>query len=290
MRIGGSNVAGICGISPWSTPLDEFMKITGQVKIPDNPAMEWGRRLEPVVRQKYQEATGRHVFFNQNPNKYGVEFQHPILPFIVGSLDGISENHQESRVLEIKTARTRDAWLDGVPEYYACQVQHYMACTGLNMADVAVLFGASEFDIFEVARDDELISILLKIEVDFWNKHVVPMVPPDCTTPEDRNTRWPRSIQRAVEADGNTARLCSDLKAIKVEIAAIEANKAALESAIKDFLQDNDTLMVSGKPAVTWKQAKDSQGFDKDAFMKEHPDLYKNYLTTRTGSRRFLLK
>ncbi len=291
MRIGGSNVAGICGISPWSTQLDEWLKITGQVTVPVNPAMEWGNRLEPVVRNKYIELTGRRVEYNIDPDKLGIEVIHPEYPFITGSLDGISIKHEgDNRVLEIKTARSRDAWDAGVPEYYELQCQHYMGLTALERCDVAVLFGASDFDVYELYRNDDMVKTITRLLVAFWEHNVLTGIPPECTTPGDRNTRWPTSVQKAVEADELMKVALENLRYIKADIKQLEATHEELESRIKDFVQDNDTLLIGGKPALTWKQSKASTVFDKARFEAENYELYKKYLTTKTGSRRFILK
>lgn len=286
MRIGGSNIAGICGCSPWSTPLDEYMKITGQSCVPDNTAMYWGRAMEPVIRRKYEEETGRTVIFSDDPDKLGLEAIHPKHSFMVGSLDGMT---MDERVVEIKTARLK--WEDGVPEHYQCQVQYYMACTGMQVADVAVLFGHSGFDfkIYEVTRDEELISIMTHLAVNFWHNHVLPMEPPECVTPDDRNTRWSRSVSNAVEGSF-TKPIIDRIKAIKLGLSAMEAEKDELEAAVKDAMKDADTLIIDGKPAVTWKSAKSSSVFDKDKFQKAYPELYREFTTTRPGSRRFIIK
>jgi putative phage-type endonuclease len=285
-RIGGSNIAGICGCSPWSTPLDEYMKITGQTTVPDNSAMYWGRALEPIIRRKYEEETGRDVIFSKDPNKLGLEAVHPEHPFMVGSLDGMTT---DERVLEIKTARVK--WEDGVPEHYQCQVQYYMACTGMKVADVAVLFGSNgfNFEIYEIPRDEELISIMTHIAVMFWNNNVLPMEPPDCVTPADRNIRWSRSVSNAVE-DLSAQKIIERVKALRLGLSAMEAEKDELEAAIKDIMKDNDTLTVDGKAVATWKMAKGSTIFNKDQFAKAHPALYREFTTNKPGSRRFLIK
>lgn len=291
MKIGGSSAAAICGVSPWETPLEVYFKLTGQITIPDNPAMYFGRKLEPIVRDRYQEITGRRVTFNDDPAQFGIWFQHPVYDFIGGSLDGISRKQDgtDNRVLEVKTARSRDVWDEGVPEHYMCQVQHYLACTGFEQADVAVLFGAADFDIFEVQRDQELIDLIILAEVTFWNNHLLPGIPPEPTTPADRNIRWPRSQAKAVEGD-EYAHLIADLKAVRMGIAAMEKQKEEIEAQIKDVLQDNDTLTIGGKAAVTWKQSKASMVFNKDLFSIEHPELFRKYFVERPGSRRLLIK
>ncbi len=286
-KIGGSSIAGICGISPWMTPLDEYMKITGQAVTAVNPAMEWGLLLEPVIREKYMKLTGRSVEFNQDPSLFGLQVVHPDFSFLVGSLDGIADGN---RVLEIKTARSRDAWSDGVPDYYELQVQFYLALTGFETADVAVLFGGSDFQIFEVGLNNELIETMTALLVRFWQNHIETGIPPECTTPADRNIRWPLSETKSVEADPQTIETLSVLKNTRDKIKLLEAIQDQAEAQIKDFMQENDSLLVSGKPAATWKISKSAKVFDKARFEAENYELYEKFLTTKPGSRRFLLK
>jgi len=60
--IGGSDAAAICGLSPYRTPLQVWQDKRGlSGVIPENEAMEWGKRLEPIIRQKYSDTTGREV-------------------------------------------------------------------------------------------------------------------------------------------------------------------------------------------------------------------------------------
>jgi predicted phage-related endonuclease len=266
------------------------MKITGQTITPVNPQMEWGSRLESVIRNKYVEVTGRKVICNEDPDKLGLEYAHPDYPYLTGSLDGIAYTDNGSRVLEIKTARSRDAWDGGVPEYYQLQCQHYMGLTGIGLADVAVLFGASDFEIYEVIRDDDIIQTVTALLVGFWQNHIETGIPPECTTPGDRNTRWPKSEAKSVVADSSMVETLSVLKSTRNEIKRLETIQADLESIVKDALQENDTLLIEGRPAVTWKSAKPSLVFDKDSFAREQPNFYKQYLHDKPGSRRFLLK
>ena len=60
--IGGSDVAAILGLSKWKTPLDVYNdKIADTPSEESNPSIEWGNRLEPVIRQKYSDVTGLSV-------------------------------------------------------------------------------------------------------------------------------------------------------------------------------------------------------------------------------------
>jgi hypothetical protein len=47
---------------------------------------------------------------------------------------------------------------------------------------------------------------------------------------------------------------------------------------------------AGAKPIATWKTAKPSMVFDKDAFRCAHAQLYSQFEIERPGSRRLLLK
>ena len=60
--IGGSDAAGIVGLSKYSTPYTVFLDKTGRLPDkPDNEAMRQGRDLEDYVAQRWMEATGKKV-------------------------------------------------------------------------------------------------------------------------------------------------------------------------------------------------------------------------------------
>lgn len=171
--IGGSDVAAILGLSKWKTPLDVYnAKIAENPVEESNASIEWGNRLEPVIRQKYADVTGIPVTI---PN---TTFRHPEHPFMIANVDGLLP---DGSVLEIKTARSGADWgeegTDEIPEYYLTQVQHYMAVTGAKMCDVAVLIGASDFRIYHVDFDPEIAAMLIEEEKAFWQR-VIDRNPP----------------------------------------------------------------------------------------------------------------
>ena len=198
--IGGSDVAAIIGISKWRTPLDIYNDKTEEGEPADgqeddNPSMEWGRRLEPVIREKYADATG---FWVSKPEAMFVNTDHP---FMIADVDGICE---DGRILECKTARSGKDWGEEgtgeIPQYYQTQVQHYMAVLGAPVCDVAVLIGGSDFRIYTVRRDQELIDLLINDEEEFWEKHVVPGIPPAPMSISEMAATYPVSNGGEVEA------------------------------------------------------------------------------------------
>jgi len=285
--IGGSDVAAILGMSKWKTPLDVYLDKTGQLAdTPDNAPMLWGRNLEPVVRQHYSDVTGRTV---RVPNEI---LRHPEYEFMLANLDGVTN---DGRVLEVKTARTGDEWgeegTDQVPAQYLLQVQHYMAVTGMPVADVAVLIGGQDFRLYHVEEDPELHGILIEREGEFWNHHVIAGVPPEPVTYTDMIASYGRkSVAEEVEADTNTFQAVLGLKSIKQEIARLEQEEENLKAIIFRALGSRDTLVSNGKTLATWKESKPRQTIDSKTLQAAYPEIYRQFLKTGEPSRRFLLK
>ena len=283
--IGGSEAAAILGLSKWKTPYQVWQDKRGlSGERETSEAMEWGTILEPVIRQKYSDVTGRIV-------RLPGHLQDAEHSFMLGTLDGITD---DQRVLEVKTSRSLQDWgepgTDEIPMVYLIQVQHYMRITGLTVADVAVLLAGSDFRIYEVPADKELQDMLVEREYEFWNL-VQTGIPPEPISYADAVKRYRTSTSKAVTASPASVAAFEALKAIKEQYKVIEQSEEAAKTIIMKELAEADTLLaLDGTPIVTWKQSKESQRFDAKAFQAEHPELYKQYLKTIEGSRRFLLK
>ena len=289
--IGGSDVAAILGLSKWATPLQVYRQKRGELDDqPDNPAMRWGRYLEPVVRQAYADETGNEV------RVLGDMVRHPLHEFMVANLDGFIEPASgPRRVFEAKTARTAEGWgepgSDQIPQPYLLQVQHYMAVTGFVVADVAVLVGGSDFRIYEVPEDRELQEMLVDAEAEFWGR-VQRGDPPEPVTVADAVARWGRSSRAdIVMADEATLQAVQTLRAASDSIKAAEAIEEAAKAIVMKALGECDTLVdATGKALVTWRASAAPQRFDAASFRAAHPDLHAQFLKTGEPSRRFLLK
>ena len=281
--IGGSDVAAIIGISKWRTALDVYNSKIGDVEDVDNVSMEWGRRLEPVIRQAYADKTGRTVDIPVDM------FRSTEHPFMVANVDGLCED----RVVEIKTARTSQDWgdegTDKIPDYYLTQVQHYMTVTGKKLCDVAVLIGASDFRIYTVKHDPELEALIVQAEEEFW-KHVENRIPPEPRTLEECKAAFPQSIKAEIEADEQIALSLSSLAEVRKNLAELKETESALLAKIQGYMKDNDTLTLNGAVAATWKSGKPVARLDSAALKAAMPDVYAQFLKAGTPVRRFTLK
>ncbi len=143
LSVGGSDAPVIMGASLWKTRRDLVLERAGIVapERRDSPAMFWGRELERLVIRAYVRETGFAVTYPRR------SVTHPEHDWMYGHLDGLVKSpKRNARVIEAKTAGSARswgrAWTADIPHYYMPQVQHYLACTGLEVADVPVLLAA----------------------------------------------------------------------------------------------------------------------------------------------------
>lgn len=290
--IGGSDAAAAVGLSPYKTPYELWLEKTGRREpedLSDNDRVYFGNLLEDVVASEFARRRNCRV---QRHRATIVHPKHAILrAHIDRRLIGVREG------LECKTADLRMAarWgeedTDDIPLEYWAQSVHYLAVTGFSAWHVAALIGGNTFRSYIVPRDEEAIEALISKELAFWDC-VRTDTPPDPITLDDATLRWPSHIEgKRLVATAEIASAVASLSNTKARIKELEAEKAAAELKIKSFLGDAESLLdAEGRTLCTWKQAKASRVFDKERFEQEQPELHEHYLTTRPGSRRFLVK
>lgn len=169
--IGGSECAIALGLSKRKTALQLYLEKRGELARDnaDDEVMWWGRMLEPIVRQKYAEKTGRIV---RLPPDTIISTDYD---FMLAHVDGVSEaaNGGDFRGYEGKTAFHSTGWgeegTDQIPEEYLLQVQHYLIVTKLPVFDVANLCGR-KFSFYEVHPDKELHEMIIEGERDFMRR------------------------------------------------------------------------------------------------------------------------
>lgn len=284
--LGGSDAAAILGLSRFSTPTDVYLDKRGESKPKDEtPWLRWGNILEPAIRQEYADQTGRTV-------RDGGLMRHPVHCFMLGSTDGLTDCR---RVYEGKNRRTSQGWgepgSDEVPRTCLLQVQQYMAVTGFPVADVAVLFGGSDFQIYEVPADTEIQEMLIEAEAEFWQR-IVDGNPPNPVTFEEAQTRWGSFSQaKEITASDGILRAVNDLRGTKASMKELKGREDELKATISTAMGDADTLVdLDGTRLVTWKLAKAPTRFDKTSFSAAHPELCKEFTIQGKASRRFLVK
>lgn len=167
--IGASEIAIAAGLSPYATPLELYHRKRGELPpLDETDSMRLGLLLEPVVKAEFTTRTGI-AFSDPSPPMY----RHDNYGMILATPDGIIDN---SEVFEAKTAswRMKQLWgdesTDTVPDAYLCQCQMQLAVMGFQFCHLAVLFDAHEFRTYRIARNDELIDMLMRAGIELWQR------------------------------------------------------------------------------------------------------------------------
>jgi putative phage-type endonuclease len=185
--IGGSDAAGVLGVSPFDTPESIYRKKTLPVEeLPelDNRHIRRGVYMEDVVQKML---TGE-IDNGSDPiapfAEEGEHMRHDEHEYIGGTPDAVDA----SRVYEIKCPtmdKLGEITSDGVPRYWMAQVHHYMLLTG-KPATVCI-FDYDGWDIYtvDVEPDPEFEVKMLRVYHEFW-EHVQEGTVPD--TPSVKNS------------------------------------------------------------------------------------------------------
>ncbi len=289
LGIGGSDASVVCGINRYKSPVELWLDKTGQLPYQEaGESAYWGTRLESLVREEFTKRTN-----------IPVEQVHQLLqneedPFMLANLDGICEVPDYGTcIFDAKTASAFKAgeWEDAIPDSYQLQIQHYMAVTGYKAAYIAVLIGGNTFRWKFVERDDELISMLIKLEAEFWS-HVQNGTPPPLdgsdASAKFLAERFPNSTPKShITLPDTAAGLLVQYDEACEQLEILTEQKQQAENLLKEMLGNNE-VGTSGDRIITWKSVSQER-LDSKTLKAEHPALYKKY-ANKTSYRRFTIK
>lgn len=156
--VGGSDVAAIFGVSPWTTPLELWMIKKGRMKAPvksNANQLEMGHLLEPIAAHWYAKKTGNRVYEDTNL------YQHADHPYALANFDRRFERASDGEpgILECKSCTYHKAseWADGaIPLYYELQLRFYLAVADVNIGSFSAIWGNNpdnDLAIPDITRD-----------------------------------------------------------------------------------------------------------------------------------------
>ncbi|EEZ0539082.1 TPA: lambda-exonuclease family protein [Escherichia coli] len=279
--IGGSDVAGILGISPWRTPLEVYLdKVQPRVK-PVAPSKQKvftrGQRMEPYVIDLLSEETGMEIVHRGN------RYIHRDYDFIAAEIDAEAasgENIEIKTVSPFKAKEWGEIQTDAIPVHYTAQAMHGLMVTNKQVCVFGVLIGGDDFRIYRVERDEETIQAILEKEIAFWDR-VKNLNPPEATSVSDVSLMFEKDTGTSIEADGKALALFNDLRDMKSRRKSLEEEIAISEEKLKMYMQEHSVLTLDGKPLCTWK-SQISNRFDQKLFQSVHPELFEKFKTTTT--------
>lgn len=316
-KLGGSDMAGLLGLSQWSTPLSIYARVVSALdgrplKDEDSGPKRRGRHLEWAVMNLYEAETGYSVV--RGPAAPPLARPHQRM-----SLDAVAyatTNADGRRVVEVKTAGMSEvrhwgeAGTDAIPQAYLFQCTWYLGhalrtqMVDLSTADVAALV-AGDLRVYHVPYDAELFEMLEAAAERFWVDHVLPRRPPPITEPlrdvDAAGALYPRHTGDARQWDGLGA---GDRMAVihylqaRKERKDAEAREAEWEARVKLALGTTPRLEGlppdTGAKTLTWRQNKPMQVTDWKAVADAlatgvRPGVYEEIVkantTTKDGAR-----
>jgi putative phage-type endonuclease len=293
--IGASDIAGILGISPWSSPYSVWQSKVGGYGSdgPGSEAMRWGTLLEDAVLDEAARRLGVTVTERQ------VRREHPDHVWARATLDGTYADgpdippwgHEaDAGVLEAKV--TSDPRWHEVPVYYEVQCQWQMEVAGLPRAWVAALHGGRRLSLWTLERDPDTGAGLIGIAAAFWERHVLGGQPPPVdgrpATTRALNRRYGTAVPELAADLGDLEAEIGRLRDIRQSQKALDDERTLLENRVREALGDAETGTAGGETVVTWRPYV-RRSLDLDRLRDEQPQIAGQY-TVRHQLRLLLLK
>ena len=284
--LGGSDAGAVCGLNPYSSPLQVFYdKTSEEVQDKDSESMRQGRDLEEYVARRFMEETGKKV------RRSNFMYRSEEHPFMLADVDRLVVG--EDAGLECKTANAynADKWTNGkIPAHYMIQCYHYMAVTGKKNWYIAVVILGQEFKYAKISWDEEMIQNLITVEENFWKNHILTGKAPQPNGSEADDKfllqRFPESsTQEVLPLNLFDAKLCRRAE-IQEKIKDLEQEQGKIDQEIKLYMGEH-AIAESEKFRVTW-QSVSSERMDSKTLKKEDPETYQKYVKT-ISSRRFVV-
>ncbi|MFD7236437.1 YqaJ viral recombinase family protein [Streptomyces syringium] len=280
--VGGSDIAGILGMSKYTSPLALYLdKIGESVSGPSSPGLAeaafWGHQHEPTIAKVFAERTGlgvveapgmlahvHNLWMLANVDRFVIEPGAPM----------------PDSLLEIKTrsAHQLDEWLHGVPDGPALQTLWYLAVTGYQHAHVAALLGGNRLIIHRVERDEALVEHLVALVGEFW-QCVQNRTPP----PIDGSAATEELLGHLYEVKAETVTVADPAELLPLlerrrELKAREQRTAdelrEIDNHLKGVAGEAEIVTMQGAVAFTWKQ---NGPLVQKRFLAAHPDLARQY-------------
>jgi len=262
--IGGSDIASVVGINPWSSPLAVYYsKIE---KVPEleeeNLPAELGIYNEPFIRTKFEKWFLENEGMSVKVQLIPYILQHPTNKIALANLDGFIVNPllKEEAIIECKMTSERNYtnWRDeNLPDYYFLQIMWYLYVTNCKKCYLCTLVGNNKFVVTVIERNEDVINSIVEKANYFWTnfieKKVLPAPSGDDSSKDILDKMYKAEEGKEIILEDklvDSIRIILDLKKKVTEITQeIELNQQLIKAEMKTA-----TLAHCGKYIITWKE------------------------------------
>lgn len=307
-KITGTRLAAIMGANKWTTEFATWCEITKTFQKPyeETPALIAGRTIEPKQAQFMRDTYMMSNLITPT-DKYGRDyFKTTFGDFfhdrrVVGGMWDyllVDKSGNPTAVLEMKTTKRAEDWVDDVPNYYALQAalyawllnvdQVYMVCSILRESDyddpnAYVPSGENTFVVpFKVSERYPKFDEIITHALEWWEAHVETGISPDYDPKKDADII--KELKKvSVSPDDDMSVLLAEADDLMKRIAAHESIIAPMEQRLKvikeaikataaEQLGDDKTTAVLQSPFHTWtvsRSVKTDIKYDNEKMMAE---------------------
>jgi putative phage-type endonuclease len=256
--IGGSDIAGLLGLSRYASPFSLWADKVGLRPEPPATERQWiGREFEPVLAKLVEARTGLFVAGEQT------WCQRPDEAWMRCTVDGflfespdVADIDAAVGAAEFKTD-ARYGWA-AVPDAIEAQCQWQMAVTGMGRVVVGVLFAGFRFETYTIERSEPDIAFMVQRARDFWCDYVLSGEPP----PTDGSEATLEALSdiyrtpepdRAVELPYEAREALEDWTAAKARKRAAETDERRAAAVLQAALGDAEEGLVEGIARISWR-------------------------------------
>jgi putative phage-type endonuclease len=265
--VSASDVAAVCGFSPWKGPHAVWLDKVGKAKpMTDNTSMERGRLFEePIVRL----VAGHEGIFVRNVGERQETIKSKRYPLAIATPDALASRKLEGRIFAVVEAKspgenTWSHWIIGKkvypPRYVIAQTQWQMAVLNVKVGFIGALV-KSDLLYWRIEFDSRMFSSMYATVKKFWKNYVIKKIPP----PVDfGNARLVKQFLKdfyvqkkdKIEFDSKLNKVAGKLLTVNGLISGYNDEKDKLENIIKDRIRESAGVKGDFWRA-TWRKSED---------------------------------
>lgn len=299
--VGGSDVAAIFGVSPWTTPLELWLIKKGRIKPQEKSnanQLQMGHLLEPIAAYWYEQLSGNKVMEDTNL------YQHADHPYALANFDRrfIRTSDGEPGILECKSCTYHKAgdWAEGsIPLYYELQLRFYLAVADVDIGAFSAVWGNNpdnDVAMPEIMRDKAKEDMIFeRLEEWIWSlendkpptmQDVKPKLALESlariygssqkSLPEiEFSKKYEKSLRRIAMLQGEVSECNAQIKKLEKEI---EAHSVRIAETMKEH--EHGVLTTTTDKLLIDFVTRKTRRPDSKALKEKYPSIYDEVLKT----------